>query len=97
MSVRPLWYTPDMFFKKKQKPESKFLSPWRECRSWYGISIHIRSVEDESGKALCGYDPLDDFKTPLTMEYFLRAKANPHAGFRYCTDCADKFEAVQVV
>lgn len=67
-------------------------SPYRECRSWYGISFHIRDKRDKSRLALCGYDFLDEYDTPLTLERYTARAAHQHENWKYCQRCAEKFE-----
>lgn len=65
-------------------------SPFVECRSWYGVSFHLRDTRQEDGLALCGYEPLDD-RSPVTREDVVAAIPRQHAGWRYCGECVDLF------
>lgn len=74
------------FFKKTPKVKAEPASPFIECRSWGGYAFHIRDVRDESGLALCLYDPLDDASV-LTPERFALSMENQHENFFYCREC----------
>ena len=77
-----------MFFKKKTKQKAdKPTTPYVECRSWHGVSFHIRDTRNETGKALCGYEPLDD-RSPVTLEDFNERSNNQHEGWKYCRLCS---------
>jgi len=75
----------------KRTPAELQDTGFRECRSWYGFAIHIRDLSDESGLALCGYKPLDDFSSPLTVERYLGTLRNQHESSFYCNSCRMEF------
>lgn len=61
-----------------------------ECRSWHGVSFHIRATSDPSGLALCGYEPLDD-RSPIDRDSYWNRAPHQHEGWRYCSSCVDRF------
>ena len=77
-------------FKMKSAPPAPVSSPFVECRSWGGISIHIRDRRDSSGNALCGYEPLSDLGELVYADFFQQL-ATEHAGRKYCGSCAVMF------
>ena len=80
-----------MLFKRKKNEQApaQVTTPYIECRSWYGVSFHIRDTR-ANGDALCGYNPLDD-KSTVTLEVFNERSKHQHAGWKYCGDCARIF------
>lgn len=73
-----------MFSKKKTDTPT---TPYVGCRSWYGVTFHIRDTRIDTGKALCGYEPLDD-RSPVTLEDFFERSKNQHEGWKYCHLCS---------
>lgn len=81
------------FFKKARDRDIIIEAPvarYVECRSWYGVTVHIRDTTLASGLTLCDYDPLDDCRE-LNLEVFQEARKHQHEGWRFCTACADSF------
>ena len=77
-------------FNRKDKAGEVEQSPIVECRSWYGVSFHLRDTRQEGGLALCGYAPLDD-RSPVTAEEVERALPLQHEGWKYCGKCVSAF------
>lgn len=63
-----------------------------ECRSWHGVSFHLRDTTDDSGLAYCGYEPLDD-RSPVTRDELRARLPLQHENFKYCSKCVNAFLA----
>jgi|SRR5690625_4361563 len=81
-----------MIFKRKKKAADMVqpITLYVECRSWYGVSFHIRDTRDDDHLALCGYEPLDD-RSPVTFSDFTERAKHQHEGWKYCSACARIF------
>lgn len=80
-----------MFFNRKKVTQPTApLTPYVECRSWHGVSFHIRDTRRTDGLALCDYSPLDD-KSTVTIAEFTERAQHQHTGWKYCRDCTRVF------
>lgn len=86
-----------IFSRKKSAGKSvETTSPLVEVRSMYGVSSHI--VDTSSGEnflslpALCGYTNWVETNTSqsVTAERVRETLPHQHAGWKWCSDCADK-------
>lgn len=78
-------------FKSATPDDAVSANAVRECRSWHGISYHLRVVSQEDGLAFCGYEPLDD-RQVVTFAQVQAALPLQHAGFKYCEACVKAFQ-----